>query len=314
MIRNISGRFSVRRSRIANPRSEIRDLKCHGFTLVELLVVITIIGILIALLLPAVQAAREAARRLQCANNLKQIGLALHNYHQALGSFPPGATHRPTGGPDFGLNVFVLPYLEQGSSHEELYVSGISIASKQIAHVFLCPSDGRQPFDPYNPEYPTANYRGVMGAGRDGKLVSPGNSSMCGDYYTDGVFYLFSHTRIIDIKDGSSNTMAIGEAIFELRSWTKGAHVESSSGEVCVFTTKNIRWPMNSDPEVLCYRSCTGGRTCLFNDVFFGSRHFGGAQFAFADGSVHFISDTIDFNIYQDLATIDGGEVNHWSP
>jgi len=291
-----------------------------GFTLVELLVVITIIGILIALLLPAVQAAREAARRMQCANNLKQFGLALHNYHQAMGRFPPGASWAAgSGGMGLGLHVFILPYIEQQAVYDELYETENAYhvpLGQQVADVFTCPSDGKHPYDRFSPEmkWRTTNYRGIAGAGRDGNLVPLGDSQ-CGDYYTDGVFFPYSHTRITDILDGSSNTMAVGEATFELRLWTKGAFFEGSpEDKVCVFTAKNIRWPMNSDPEVLCYMDCTGSRTCLFNDSYFGSRHPGGAQFAFADGSTHFISETIDFIVFQDLATIDGGEVNEWSP
>ena len=136
--------------------------RIRGFTLVELLVVITIIGILIALLLPAVQAAREAARRMQCSNNLKQIGLALHNYHTAIGCFPPGYISAYTApgydasggyntgdtGPGWGWGAMILPYLEQGNVwsqiHFNLDIKDPNNAASEPTSlpVFLCPSDG----------------------------------------------------------------------------------------------------------------------------------------------------------------------------
>ena len=304
--------------------------RLRAFTLVELLVVITIIGILIALLLPAVQAAREAARRMQCSNNLKQIGLAMHNYHAAHSSFPPGGgwadlVNGPDGNPigtQMGLHVYLLPYLELNNIYDRLdhtisICEGINLQlEKDVPQVYLCPSDGKQPLDPHMEEtyqWRTTNYVGVMGSG----LVSVHKTadSFCGDFYTDGVFYPYSRTRVTDIKDGSSNTLALGERIEWIRVWTSGAYYYGSpESQVCVFSSKNIRWPINTDRDVICYKLCPGPRTCSFNDVFFGSRHPGGAQFCLGDGSVHFISETIDFQVYQSLGTIDGGEVTDWSP
>ena len=149
-----------------------------------------------------------------------------------------------------------------------------------------------------------------MGPGRDGDVVEL-EQSLCGNQATDGPFYPWSSTRIRDIQDGSSNTLAVGERLYELRVWTRGA---CDAGHICVASAKNVVWPINSDPDVVCYNDCPAGRTCLFNDLCFGSRHPGGAHFAFADGSVHFVSETINFETYEHLATIAGGEVDRWSP
>ena len=153
-----------------------------------------------------------------------------------------------------------------------------------------------------------------MGAGRAGRRVDL-EDFHCGDYAVDGMFYPYSHTSLTSVIDGSSNTLAMGERIHHLRAWIKGGYFVGSRRQyVCIYTSKNIRWPMNSDPDVLCYWNCPNGRTCLFNDLFFESEHPGGAQFVFADGSAHFVHENISFGVYQDLATIAGGEVATWSP
>ena len=292
----------------------------HGFTLVELLVVITIIAGLIALLLPAVQAAREAARRTQCAGNLKQIGLALQAYHDVHDAFPPGAILGGALNSKMGIHVLLLPYLEQTTLFERFDFSQIvtSTANAELGRinipVFSCPSNTENVMDPVNTfhKWRTTNYFGVMGAGADSGHIVKGGST-CGDYYTDGVFYPLSRTRLEDIKDGASNTLAFGERLYELRGWTLSGY--ASGSDYCVFPVKNVHWPVNSDPKKVCYRNCPSGQTCLFNDVFFGSRHPGGAYFSLADGSVHFVAETIDLQTYRTLATIAGGELigSPWS-
>ena len=299
-----------------------------GFTLVELLVVIAIIGALVALLLPAIQSAREAARRTQCVNNLKQFMLAVQNYECARGRFPRGAEPPGWGGSMFfGLHVTLLPYLENGARHDAFDLEG-SVYNTQnrdigdnVPPFYRCPSETEEPTQNEIGVLPTTTYVGVAGAGRDGAVSNVADTHTCGAYYSDGMFAPFVDIRTKDVTDGLSNTMAIGERNKNLRAWTYGAFYEGSStidkaSQICIFTTKNVRYPINSDLSVLCYQTpptgtaCPGGRTMLFNDLFFGSWHPGGANFAMGDGSVRFVRDDIDMDAFQDAATIQGGEVS----
>lgn len=298
-----------------------------AFTLVELLVVIAIIAILVALLLPAIQSARDAALRAHCQNNLKQLGLAAFTYQTTKKKFPPGARMGGNSGDvRVSLHVFLLPYLEQESLRQEfddsrtVYQGENLQNGKMVISAFVCPSDSRRFYDPFNwnNNWETSNYAGVMGAGNNGNRWDL-ESSHCGDVSLDGMFYPDSEVRVRDVVDGLSNTLAFGERLNNLRVWTKGAYyVGSPSSHVCVFSAKNVRWPINSDEDTLCYlkilsngktQNCPGGkRTCLFNDLFFGSEHAGGAYFANGDGSVHYLDEQIAMPVYQALATIDGRE------
>ena len=184
--------------------------------------------------------------------------------------------------------------------------------------MLICPSDGKNEFDYISPEAEqrTTNYAAVMGPGLDDNHV--GTASLPYGYVaTDGIIYFYSKTKIGDILDGTTNTIIAGERITDLRLWSKGWMTKDTPA---VFQGKTIVWPMNTDPAVLCYRhgakpgGCpTGSQPLEFNYIDFGSRHPGGAQFVMADGSVQFINETIEFSIYQDLATRDGGEVNRWT-
>ena len=309
---------------------------------------ITIIGILIALLLPAVQAAREAARRSQCANNLKQLGLALHNYHSQYNCFPPprrspcrssafrgpiAAARRP---------IVLLPFIETGNLEQnygyiaamgwDTWISsnpgpdGWNPFAKQRLAFYQCPSDDR------NDTYPNLRvYYGCTGGGRPDPTANPGYR---GYVYMDGLFAINRWRRMADIYDGSSSSFALGEAVHTSKygaayySPSNGAnppgygdpHVGSPdawwAGDSCAEPDappywvsysrgfRSARYPINSSLLL-----GNGVDENEMNDVPFGSFHSGGAFFAFADGHVTFINDTIDNNVYHALATIAGGEV-----
>jgi prepilin-type N-terminal cleavage/methylation domain-containing protein/prepilin-type processing-associated H-X9-DG protein len=295
-----------------------------AFTLIELLVVIAIIGILIALLLPAVQAAREAARRLQCSNHLKQIGLALHNYHDTFDCFPAGSCidipPTPTSVRGTGMFVVVLPYLEQNPL-EELYAPyyktpgawvdffyGEPDALEQSVATYLCPSQADWPGIENRKDY----------FGCTGGMQSSGYHAR-GHSFVDGVFFSNSFVRIEHITDGSSKTFGLGESIHPHpyglgdgygdmnvggpTAWWHGGNSDTTdlpagndNGRVVLSTLH----PINSN-----HMPMTPAFEC---DVPFGSHHSGGAQFAFCDGHVSFVSDSIDDATYKALSTRDGGE------
>ncbi len=297
-----------------------------AFTLVELLVVIAIIGILIALLLPAVQAAREAARRMQCTNKLKQLGLAMHSYNDAHGSFPYGSDYytnpstgvRETGVAGFAWTLAVLPYIEMGIYANQIDTSLSSsdsrngVVTKKAQSNFVCPS-AEVPTDDWlttDEELYASNYSGVAGSNFDGNHAAAA-SSQCGYAFTDGVLHIHSSVKVRDITDGTSHTLLLGERTYENRQWIFGHGYNSN----CTRNVKNMFYPLTSSPEDVGYyimsTTAPAGalKNVLFNDLFFGSRHPAGVNFVFADGSVTMLPYETEIALLKRLACINDGEV-----
>ena len=326
-------------------------MRKKGFTLIELLVVIAIIAVLVSLLLPAVQQAREAARRSQCRNNLKQIGLALHNYEGSYRVFPPGYVDfnfNPNNtpdtdlGPGWGWATFLLPFMDQTNVYNQInFNQGVGLLSnvqisKQALPIFQCPSDGLQdPFAVYDSSFGTpiatvahSNYVGDNGwiecFGGAGGNPQPGPlaDGLNGTFGKAGVgiFYRNSNNRIANVTDGLSNTIFVGErsSNHAPSTWTGAvtggrcpawmaqtagpyspppgpAYDNADFGEALIFAHGNATHIPNSDFPI-------------FDPDVFYSFHSGGCHFLFGDGSVRFISSSVDGYTYQYLSTIAGGE------
>jgi prepilin-type N-terminal cleavage/methylation domain-containing protein/prepilin-type processing-associated H-X9-DG protein len=296
-----------------------------AFTLLELLVVIAIIAVLIGLLLPAVQKVREAAARMSCRSNLRQIALATHAYHDAHGSLPVNSL--TAYGPQtrsWSWLARLLPHIEQDNLHRQGNIPNNTLHQSQdvvaaYVKVFLCPSDtaisaGPRPdaadlgvYD--GPLFPPpiaagqTNYKGVSGANwawGDPQWHNRGtNGSWDGVTQGDGLFYrsdYLSSKRLISITDGTSNTFMVGEDIPQKNHWCSWPYANNAVGTCAI--APNVKRPDGKEYSPNDW----------FNVYSFRSRHPGGLQFAYADGSVHFISDGIDLSVYRAMATIQGGE------
>jgi len=301
-----------------------------GFTLVELLVVIAIIGILVALLLPAIQAAREAARRTQCINNLKQIGLALQNYHDTYQKFPIGNVVRfATNGTPYGdgwtWHARILPQLEQGTLYDQVYrVMGTDSGGRDSAEqllarrdtvltVFQCPSHPRGGVNTGSGKYGSqvSTYNGVCGTTvfNDDQLDEASDVG----YKGNGMFFMNSDVRIADVTDGTTNTFIVAEVQDDFKDGTdlpgSDRHycfAEDSDNNPPTDITEYLVGMESNDPINANHQSSPG--VYSNNGEYAGSYHPGGAQFLLVDGSTRFISDSIDMTTYMALGTRDKGE------
>lgn len=289
------------------------SLSRRGFTLIELLVVIAIIAILVALLLPAVQSAREAARRAQCKNNLKQIGIALHNYHETAGAFPPGwiGVNRATGNQDFeghnsfGWAVMLLPQLDNTPLYRK-FDPNLSLVDPvnvpllvSVLPGFRCPSDtGSEVWDLPAKSNPatilatvsSSNYVGSWGTTDLDSACSPGLPCT-----SDGAFFLNSRIQFRDMGDGTSNSFMVGERRHNQDlNWNATWVGAIPGGE-------------ESPARILGVADHTPNHPSLHIEDF-SSWHTGGIHMLFGDGRVRFIPETIDAGIYKALATIEGGD------
>jgi prepilin-type N-terminal cleavage/methylation domain-containing protein len=308
-----------------------------GFTLVELLVVIAIIGILVGLLLPAVQAAREAARRMSCSNNLKQIVLASHVYHDAVRKFPPGYLGIPPNGQCSALNnvparaqgwgwgTFLLPQIEQGNLYNQLSPGpkqivcgnptgaaaspnvGSAALQKTKISAYICPSAPdedlnytRQPATGVPGTQAKSNYVGVSGLDFSGVHAATGRKGMFGD----GLVYIAS---INVVTDGTSNTIMFGEKYrrdvdANLQTFSPGEY----TGGIWLGVAPDT-FPAGAVMQLGLPPSSFSINGASINAI--ASKHTGGAQFALTDGSVRFISQNADQKTIADMGTNNDGQV-----
>ncbi len=306
----------------------------RGFTLIELLVVIAIIAVLIALLLPAVQQAREAARRTQCKNNLKQLGLALHNYHDVFQTFPPGTINAGARFSDPEWPYFLhhlYPYIDQATLYTAM--NGLqlpkpwitpgawpaTVAAKGIS-ALQCPSDGQGGLTKgasiIGVALPVSNYLGIFTGLNDGETQADVTARRASFGQNRG-------SRMRDFADGSSNTMMVAEYLTGTPTDVRGAYYTNRAGAQYLHATNT---PNSSAPDNLLdypgfcqpqasFNLPTQNLPCVpdgntdNNFATSRSRHVGGVQLLLGDGSVRFVSQNIDLTTWRNLAWIADGNV-----
>lgn len=301
----------------------------RAFTLVELLVVIAIIGILIGLLLPAVQAAREAARRMQCTNNLKQIGLALHNYHDVNGAFPSawrgycadGKKPCVYGAPGWAWSAAILPFMEQNSLYSQadlkapITTDRNAVARTLWLKAFACPSEssvgktfnlaesGLLEADHDHDHgcdhlksivFASANYAASLGTTdvHDAEDYEDGGIYEDTVFESNGAFFHNSELGMNAFTDGTSATIFIGERVAKKKHFTTWAGMPAGDGCLPALVSGTFYGGFHNDG----------------NRHGFSSNHSGGANFLFGDGAARFLSSTIDDATVRALATRSGGE------
>ncbi|TWU20151.1 hypothetical protein Pla52o_46650 [Novipirellula galeiformis] len=280
-----------------------------AFTLVELLVVIAIIGVLVGLLLPAVQAAREAARRMQCSNNLKQLGLAMHNYHDTFQSLPPGWIDNASNQNRLGWGAHILPFFEQSAIFDGMKSAGAFAVpwytipemttgtsnvpqpyGKTVLPAFICPSDPSDGINENVHGYAKSNYTGIGGR----HYIASGGAN--------GTFYDNSFVKFRDMTDGLSNIVMLGE---------RSTINEPSRG----FVKKGTIWIGGTTASEYHHNNAIVNASAYYSingtagNWNLTSAHPGGAQFLLGDGSVRLISENIELQTYGFLGAISDGNV-----
>ncbi len=312
-------------------------VRTRGFTLIELLVVIAIIAILIGLLLPAVQKVREAAARMQCSNNLKQIGLGLHAYHDAGQRFPYGQV---TGIGSGNWRVELFPYIEQANLYNQLPNTSVTVGGKSVTaksvygtqlsnlvlSVWKCPSGALSETQPQawatwwtNQNHMVPGYQGIMGAYADpsGSTTSYSQSGYGGWWCNNGMLLWNQTTRFTDCTDGTSNTIVVAEqsgkvqgcgyASGDVRNgyytpWGGVTNGSSNGVSSCGAGGCGDLWGvgLTCNAYPINNTSCpTGANTSYVGNTILNSFHTGGINALFTDGSIRFISSTVDFNSLQ---------------